>query len=160
MPSNTPGGAPLSPQAQRQIQQLNERAAVIEAQNRVQNARTKNTKAKASERATVRAGKRAASSGLVHSPDLGQSHVFVRPGPPRIIDSAINIGGGAASTLWTTTRSTLASRIGWAAGFILIGGVAYFEAAGTELGDFGGGAAAANAAALGLMLFHPDLSKP
>jgi hypothetical protein len=75
----------------------------------------------------------------------------------RFVDAAVNAGVAGASVLWTATRPTLASQLGWAAFWMLLGGLMAVEGT-AELRYAGFGVSAANASFLGLRIFHPVLT--
>lgn len=136
-----------------------QQARLAEQQYRTQmaKARQQEQQALAQARAAQSKGRR---QGPVSAPELGRSHVFVKPsGTPRIIDGILGLAGSGAGALWTATRATEGQRLAWGLGQVLLGGVIGIEAAGTEVGSFFGGDAAGNAAFLLLSLVHPNLSK-
>jgi len=101
-----------------------------------------------------------ARQGVVSSPEIGRSYLFVRPSAaPRVIDGLLGFGGATATTLWSVTRAPEGARLAWMLGIALIGGVVGIEAAGTEVGSFAQGAAYSNGAVALLSLVHPNLTK-
>lgn len=99
-----------------------------------------------------------AKTKVLSQPDIGRSHVFLRPtAAPRVIDMLLGVGGAVIGTTWTATRSTLGGRLAWGIGQVTLGGIVGMEAFGTEVGSFASGVAFGNAADLALTLFHPDL---
>jgi hypothetical protein len=95
----------------------------------------------------------------ITQPNLGASHLFVRPSPqPRLIDALLGFGGAVGTSLWTVTRKTETGRLAWGIGIALIGGVIAVEAPGTEVGNVAAGAAYANGAVVALSFLHPNLT--
>jgi predicted anti-sigma-YlaC factor YlaD len=92
----------------------------------------------------------------VQSPALATT-VLPESGEVRFIDAAINAGVAGASVLWTASRPTLSSQLGWAAFWMLLGGLMAVEGS-AELRYAGFGLSASNASFLGLRLFHPTLT--
>jgi len=74
----------------------------------------------------------------------------------RFLDAGITAGVAAGSVLWTASRPTTGSQLGWAAFWVLLGGLMAVEGRG-ELQDAGFGVLSSNASYLALRLLHPNL---
>lgn len=85
---------------------------------------------------------------------LGATSLLPESQDVRFVDAGITAGVAAASVLWTATRSTVASRLGWGLALTALGGLAAVEGRG-ELRYGGFGVLAANASYLMLELAKP-----
>lgn len=96
--------------------------------------------------------------GTVVAAPRGLSAGYVVTGTERsFTNAAIGIAVSMASVLWTATRSTEASQLGWAAFWSGLGALMAVEGTG-ELQSVGYGVMGANASFLALRLFHPNLA--
>jgi hypothetical protein len=76
----------------------------------------------------------------------------------RFLDAGITAAVAAGSVLWTASRPTLAAQIGWAAFWVLLGGLMAVEGSG-ELRYGGYGVLGSNASYLVLRTAHPNLGQ-
>ena len=91
------------------------------------------------------------------SQGLKQSTITVESTGVRFIDGLITIVISALTVLWTASRPTEGSQLGWALFWTLLGGLMGVQ--GTHELRYGGfGVAGGNAAFLTLRLIHPNLA--
>ncbi len=146
---------------QREASERAERRGYEEKQRRVHGENREEERHAAAMRAPRRP---AGPPSPVHRPNIASSNFFVSParsGEVRLIDAGVTILVAAGSVVWTATRQTLASELGWAAFWTLLGAFMYVEgAAGSEIKAAGAGVSAANASYISLRLFVPNLANP
>jgi hypothetical protein len=151
-------------QAQERERQAERAQAERERQRELEAQRERNREEERHARAMAQARRVQGARGgaPVNRPTLGGTNLFVsqaRPGEVRVIDALIIMGVAAGSVLWTATRSSLGSELGWGTFWTLLGGFMYLEARpGSELQAAGASVTAANASYISLRLLHPNLA--
>lgn len=89
-------------------------------------------------------------------PAAVQSSILPEAPDVRFLDAGITAAVAAGSVLWTATRPTIGSQLGWAAFWVLLGGLMAVEGGG-ELRYGGFGVMASNASYMALRIAHPTL---
>ncbi|MHB1870854.1 MAG: hypothetical protein ACYCT1_08370 [Steroidobacteraceae bacterium] len=158
-PGSTPTERADILQANRDIARYNrdERQAYDADQRKVAADKRAASQAAATARlAAQRAGRPRHEAVGVRSAGLTATTILPESPEVRFVDAAINIGVAGATALWTATRPTTGSQVGWGFFWTFLGGLMFVEGRG-ELRYAGGATSAANATLLTLLLFKPNL---
>lgn len=98
-------------------------------------------------------------TAIVSLPERAQATTIIEESPEvRFLDAGITAVVAAGSVLWTASRPTLSSQLGWATFWTLLGGLMAVEGTG-ELRYGGFGVLGANASFLALRIFKPRLDQ-